>query len=73
MKREDYISDELVVKRVNEAVRIELEKKKALDIPAFIYDRETQVIYQQNGDGSRVEVGKRMRKERYSERVAKKT
>lgn len=28
MKREDYISDALVVKRVNEAVRIELEKKK---------------------------------------------
>lgn len=30
MKREDYISDALVVKRVNEAVRIELEKKKAM-------------------------------------------
>lgn len=27
MKREEYISDALVVKRVNEAVRIELEKK----------------------------------------------
>ncbi|MCM1049257.1 MAG: hypothetical protein NC433_12625 [Clostridiales bacterium] len=72
MKREDYISDELVVKRVNEAVRIELEKKKALDVPVFIYDREKQVIYQQNSDGSRVEVGERMWKERYSERVAKK-
>ena len=28
MKREEYISDEAVVKRANEAVRIELEKKK---------------------------------------------
>ncbi len=73
MKREDYISDALVVKRVNEAVRIELEKKKAMDVPVFIYDRETQSIYQQNSDGSKVEVGKRMRKERYSERVTKKT
>lgn len=73
MKREDYISDALVVKRVNEAIRIELEKKKAMGVPVFIYDRETQSIYQQNSDGSRVEVGKRMRKERYSERVTKKT
>lgn len=72
MKREEYIPDEIVIKRVNEAVRIELEKKKAMDVPVFIYDREKQIIYQQNSDGSRVEVGKRMRKERYSERVAQK-
>lgn len=72
MKREEYISDEMVVKRVNEAVRIELEKKKALDVPIVIYDRETQIIYQENSDGSRVEVGRRMRRGRYSERVAKK-
>ena len=39
MKREDYISDEAVVKRVNEAVRIELEKKKAMDVPIIIYDK----------------------------------
>lgn len=72
MKREEYISDEMVVKRVNEAVRIELEKKRALDIPIVTYDRETQIIYQENSDGTRVEVGRRMRKGRYSERVAKK-
>lgn len=72
MKREEYISDDMVVKRVNEAVRIELEKKKAMDVPVFIYDRETQIIYQENSDGSKVEVGKRMRKERYSERISKK-
>lgn len=72
MKREEYISDEMVVKRVNEAVRIELEKKRALDVPIVTYDRETQIIYQENSDGSRVEVGRRMRRGRYSERVAKK-
>ncbi|MDE5747109.1 MAG: hypothetical protein K2I21_05980 [Acetatifactor sp.] len=72
MKREEYISDEMVVKRVNEAVRIELEKKRALDVPIVTYDRETQTIYQENSDGSRVEVGRRMRMGRYSERVAKK-
>lgn len=72
MRREEYISDEMVVKRVNEAVRIELEKKKAMDVPIVIYDREEQVIYQENSDGSRIEVAKRIRKGRYSERVAKK-
>ena len=72
MKREEYISDEMVVKRVNEAVRIELEKRKAMDVPIVIYDRETQIIYQENSDGSRIEVGRRMRKERYSEHIAEK-
>lgn len=28
MKREEYITDEAVVKRVNAAVKIELEKRK---------------------------------------------
>lgn len=69
MKREDYISDEAVVKRANEAVRIELEKKKAMDIPIVIYDRDTQIIYQENSDGTRIEMSRRMRKGRYSERL----
>ncbi len=71
MKREDYISDEQVVKRANAAVKIELEKKKAMDIPITIYDRKTQKIYQVNSDGTKIEVGKRIRKGRYSERVSK--
>ena len=72
MKREDYISDETVIKRANEAVRIELEKNEALGVPVVIYDRESQIIYQENDDGTRIEVGRRMRKERYSERISKK-
>lgn len=71
MKREEYISDEAVVKRANEAVRIELEKKRAMDIPVVVYDQETQIIYQEDNNGTRVEVGKRMRKGRYSERIGK--
>lgn len=43
-----------------------------MDIPAVVYDRKTQRIYQENSDGSRAEIGKRIRKERYSERIAKK-
>jgi hypothetical protein len=72
MKREDYISDAQVVKRANAAIRIELDKKKALDIPAVVYDRETQKIYKVFSDGSKVEVSERLRKGRYSERVEKK-
>ncbi|MCI8693515.1 MAG: hypothetical protein HFH91_12410 [Lachnospiraceae bacterium] len=71
MKREDYIPDEAVIKRANEAVRIELEKNRALGVPVVIYDRESQIIYQENEDGTRIEVGRRMRKERYSERISK--
>lgn len=73
MRREDYISDEAVMKRANAAVKIELEKNKALGIPVVIYDRESQIIYRENDDGTRVEVGRRMRKERYSERISKET
>lgn len=72
MKREEYISDEQVVKRVNAAVKIELEKKKAMDIPAAVYDRKTQKIYQINSDGSKAELGQRIRKGRYSEQISKK-
>ncbi len=70
MTRKDYISDETVVKRANAAVQIELEKNKALDIPIVVYDRETQIIYQEKNDGTRKEVGRRIRKGRYSERVS---
>ena len=71
MKREDYISDETVIKRANEAVRIELEKNKALGVPVVLYDRESQIIYRENSDGTRTEIGRKMRKGRYSERVSK--
>lgn len=72
MKREDYISDAQVVKRAIAAVKIELDKIKALDIPVVVYDRKTQKIYQKNSDGYTIEVGERIRKGRYSERVSKK-
>lgn len=71
MERDKYISDETVVKRAKEAVRIELEKKKAMDLPVVVYDREKQIIYQENSDGTRIEASKRLREGRYSERIAK--
>lgn len=67
-----YISDAQVVKRAKAAVKIELEKKKAMDTPIAVYDRKTQTIYQQNSDGTKTVVAKRIRKGRYSERVREK-
>jgi len=72
MKREEYISDEAVVKRVDASIKIELEKKKVLGIPAVIYDRDTQKIYYLNSDGTRVEASEKLRKGRYSERIRQK-
>ena len=73
MKCEDYISDETVIKLAKEVVRLEIEKNKALGIPVVIYGRKSQIIYQENSDGTRTELGRRMRKERYSEWILKKS
>lgn len=59
MKHDKYIFDEIVVKRVNAIVRIKLERNRAPDVSIVTYARETQIIYQENGD-VRGEVGRRM-------------
>lgn len=68
-----YITDEQVVKRANAAVELEIEKLKAIDAPIIIYDRKRQVVLRRNNDGTETEIGKRLRKGRYSERIAKET
>lgn len=67
----DYITDEQVVKRVNAAVGLEIEKLKAMGAPVIIYDRKKQVVVRRNNDGTETEVGKRLRKGNYSERIEK--
>lgn len=67
----DYITDEQVVKRANAAVGLEIEKLKAMGAPVIIYDRKKQVVVRRNNDGTETEVGKRLRKESYSERIEK--
>ena len=54
------------------AVKIELEKNKAMDVPIALYDRKTQKIYQQKSDGTKIVVADRIRKGRYSERIREK-
>ena len=67
----DYITDEQVVKRANAAVGLEIEKLKAMGAPVIIYDRKKQVVVSRNNDGTETEVGKRLRKGSYSERIKK--
>ena len=67
------ITDDMVVKRVNAAVKIALEKNKAMDIPSIVYDRKTQKIYELRSDGERVPIADRAWKGRYSERTKEKT
>ena len=69
----DYITDEQVVKRANAAVGLEIEKLKAMGAPVIIYDRKKQVVVRRNNDGTETEVGKRLRKGNYSERIEKDT
>lgn len=72
MKDRLYISDEQVVKRAQAAVKLELDKKRAMDVPIAVYDRQTQKIYMENSDGTKVVVAENVGKERYSERIRKK-
>ena len=67
----DYITDEQVVKRVNAVVGLEIEKLKAMGAPVILYDRIKQVVVRRNNDGTETEVGKRLRKGNYSERIEK--
>lgn len=69
----DYITDEQVVKRANAAVGLEIEKLKAMGAPVIIYDRKKQVVIRRNNDGTEIEVGKRLRKGRYSEWIEQET
>ncbi len=69
----DNITDKQVMKRANAAVELEIKRLKVLDAPVIVYDRKKQVIVKRNSDGTETEVGKRLRKGRYSERIAKKS
>ncbi|MCH5264269.1 MAG: hypothetical protein J1F02_00095 [Lachnospiraceae bacterium] len=72
MERAEYIPDEQVVKRANAAVKIELEKMRALGVPIVGFDRKTKTVYQKSTDGTETTLAIKGREGRYSERVGKK-
>ena len=53
------------------AVNRELEKKKLLGQPAYVYDRKDKVVYKINPDGTREKASNRLREGRYSEQLTK--
>lgn len=71
MKRSEYISDSQVVQRVNSAVKLAIEKKKAMGVPVVVYDRATGNVCHLQEDGTKVVVSQRKARGRYSERIAK--
>ena len=52
----DYITDEQVVKRAKAAVRIEIERRFAMDLPVVFYDPVTDKIYNKFSDGRLEEI-----------------
>lgn len=62
-----YVSDEIVVKRARAAVRIALDKNKALDVSSVVYDSRDRKIYEVYSDGSRKVIGERLKAARYGE------
>ena len=60
-------NDEEVAKRAVAAVKLDLEKKKILNAPIYVYDRNDKKVYQIKEDGTRVAVADRIRKGSYCE------
>ena len=54
------------------AVKIELQKKRAMRQPIARFNVKTGEVYMEHGDGSRTIVGQAMKRGRYSEREARK-
>ena len=54
------ITDDMVVRRVRAAVKIALEKNKAMGVPSIVY-------YELRADGERVPVAERALKGRYGD------
>ena len=68
MEREEYLADEQVVKRANEAVKVALYKKKVMETPIAVYDRKTKIIYNLKSDGTKEILSIKKTVGRYSER-----
>ena len=63
-----YITDEMVVKRAHAAVKLALDKNRALDVPSIVYDAKDKTIYEIRSDGTRTPVGKPLKEHAYGEK-----
>ena len=61
------VSDKEVVERVKSAVKIDIEKKKAMNVPVAVFDAETGNVYAEYNDGTKILMGSRIKKGSYGE------
>lgn len=63
----DQMEDRETNRRVSKAIQLDIEKRKIMDKPIAVYDKNTGKIYAVHNDGKREVMGHIERK-RYSER-----
>lgn len=61
------ITDADVVKRIQSAVKIDIEKRKAMNAPIAVYEPETGNVYAEYSDGKRILMGSKIKRGSYSE------
>ncbi len=73
MDGDNILSDEKIIERAVKAVELDIEKKRVLDAPIYVYDRNDKTVYQVKKDGTRIPVAKKLRKGSYCEQCGQKT
>lgn len=63
------ITDADVVKRVKSAVKIDIEKKKAMNAPIAVFDAKSGNVYAEYSDGRRVLMGSKIKRGNYGEQT----
>ncbi|MBE6911456.1 MAG: hypothetical protein E7473_02925 [Ruminococcaceae bacterium] len=63
------VTDADVVKRVKSAVAIDIEKRKAMNVPIAVFDPETGNVYAEYSDGTRILMGSKIKNGNYGERA----
>lgn len=61
------ITDADVVKRIKSAIKIDIEKRKAMNAPIAVYDPETGNVYAEYSDGKKIFMGNKIRRGSYGE------
>lgn len=59
------VTDADVVKRIQNAVKIDIEKRKAMNAPIAVYDAETGNVYAEYSDGKRILMGTKIKRGSY--------
>ena len=67
LRNPNNITDADVVKRVKSAIKFDIEKRKAMNVPVAVFDAETGNVYAEYNDGTRVLMGSRIKRGGYGE------